>query len=782
MRFLRDLDLSAYDTPPSSSSSSDPSPVTAAELLAELRPSRRQVLKGGLAAGLGLVIGFRMGGTAKAAEAAAGSAETVFAPNAFLRIAPDGAVTVIAKHIEFGQGSYTGLATIVADEIGADWSRVSVESAPADASRYGNSALGGAQGTGGSTAMVSSWEPMRKAGATARSMLAAAAAAAWGVPAEEVEIADHKVRHSGSGKEAGLGEMAVAAGELQPPKDAKPKDLAAYRLIGKNKLPRVDVPAKTDGSAVFTLDMKIPGMLTALIARPPRFGATVASFDDSATRKVAGVKEVVQVPAGVAVLADSFWAAKMGRDALEVTWDESKAEKRGSEQLFAEYKELAGKAGKKARGEGDAAATLEGAAKVLEATYEFPYLAHAPMEPMDFLLRLDGDKAEAWAGSQIQTIDQGVVAQTLGIPPQNVTLHTLFGGGSFGRRATPVGDVAGEAASIVKAIGGKAPVKVVWTREDDIQGGRYRPLYVHRLRAGIDDAGKITAWHHHIVGQSILSGTPFAAAMVKDGIDHTSVEGAISIPYKIPNLQVDLTTTDVGVPVLWWRSVGSTHNGYAVETFLDQVARELGRDPVELRRELLADHPRELGVLNLAAEKAGWGGALPEGRARGVAVHKSFDTYVAQVVEVSLDASGVPKVHRVVCAVDCGVAINPDNIRAQMEGGLGFGLGAALHDEVVLEEGRPKQSNFHDYRSLRIGEMPEVEVHIVDSTEKPTGVGEPGLPPLAPAVANAYLQLTGEPIHRLPMRHLAKKKKGRMAAAGRDRATSGEASGKVVRS
>lgn len=717
-------------------------------------PSRRQVLQAGLALGAGLVIGFRWAPRAAAASPAAGEGG-VFAPNAFLRIAPDGTVTVISKHIEFGQGTYTGLATVLAEELDADWRQVRVESAPADASRYANLAFGTAQGTGGSTAMANSWQQLRRAGATGRAMLVAAAAGAWGVPAGEITVDAGRLSHAASGRSATFGELAEAAAALEPPAEVELKDPADFKLIGRLNLPRVDVPSKTDGSARFTMDVKRPGMLTALIARPPRFGGTVSSFDDRAARAVAGVREVVAVPAGVAVLADSFWAAKKGRDALSVEWDESGAEKRGTPELLAEYRRLAGQPGKVARKDGDATGALDGASKVLEAEYEFPYLAHAPMEPMGCAIELTDGGCRVWAGSQLQTVDQAVIAATLGLEPGQVDLHTLLAGGSFGRRGTPNGDVAGEAASVVKAIGGKAPVKLLWTREDDIRGGRYRPLYVHRLRAGLDAAGKLVAWEHRIVGQSILKGTPFEPFLVHDGIDHTSVEGAVDLPYAVPNLQVELHTTEVGVPVLWWRSVGHTHNAFSTETFLDQVARAVGRDPLELRRSLLAEHPRHLAVLELAAEKAGWGTPLPAGKARGLAVHASFSSFVAEVAEISLGEDGLPRVERVVCAADCGIAINPDNLKAQMEGGLGFGLGAALHDEVTLDEGRVVQSNFHDYRALRLHEMPRVEVHVVSSTAAPTGAGEPGVPPIAPAVANAYLQLTGKPVHRLPFRHLA---------------------------
>jgi isoquinoline 1-oxidoreductase beta subunit len=415
---------------------------------------------------------------------------------------------------------------------------------------------------------------------------------------------------------------------------------------------------------------------------------------------------------------------------------------------------LARHPGARARWDGDPEAAIAGAVRVLEAVYEFPYLAHAPMEPLDCVVRLAPDGCEVWAGSQLQTVDQRVVAAVVGLPPEKVQVHTLLAGGSFGRRATPDGDVAGEAASIAKAIGGRQPVKLVWTREDDLTGGRYRPLYVHRLRAGLDSAGRLVGWEHRIVGQSLLKGTFFEPMMVKDGIDATSVEGAVDLPYDIPSISVELHTTEVGVPVLWWRSVGSTHTAFSTETFLDELAHAAGRDPIDFRRTLLTHHPRHLGVLELAAQKAGWDVPLPRGRARGIAVHESFRSFVAQVAEVSLGHDGLPKVERVVCAVDCGVAVNPDVIRAQMEGGIGYGLAGALWSEITLVQGRVQQSNFDTYRPLRIEEVPQVEVYIVPSAAPPTGVGEPGVPPIAPAVANALFHLTGRRVRRLPLARL----------------------------
>jgi isoquinoline 1-oxidoreductase subunit beta len=709
--------------------------------------TRRRFLQGTALAAGALVVGFRLDGRM------AGAAEAL-APDAFIRIAPDNTITIISKHIEFGQGTYSGLATILAEELDADWSQVRVEAAPADAQRYGNRLVGGMQMTGGSTAMAGAWDQLRRAGATARAMLVEAAAREWGVPASAIMVDGGVISHPPSGRRATFGELASKAAALTPPAQVTLKDPKDFKLIGK-RAPRVDSKAKTDGSAQFTADFAAAGLLTALIARPPRFGATVKSVDATAARRVKGVTHVVRVPSGVAVVATGFWAARQGREALRVTWDESRAERRGSDDLYAAYRTLAARPGTPAKRVGDAAGALRGATKVIEAVYEFPYLAHAPMEPLDAVVRIGADAVDLWAGSQAPTWDQQVVARIAGMPADRVRVHTLLAGGSFGRRATPDSDVAGEAAAVAKAVGGGKTVKVVWTREDDIRGGRYRPLYVHRLRAGLDARGTIVGWEHRIVGQSIGMGTAFEAALVKDGVDATSVEGAANLPYDIPNLTVELHTTKVGVPVLWWRSVGSTHTAYSTETFLDELAHAAGRDPLELRRALLGKHPRHRAALNLAAEKSGWGQALPAGRARGIAVHESFNSVVAQVAEVSRRPDGLPRVERVVCAVDCGTAINPDVVRAQMEGGIGYGLAAALWSEVTLVQGRVQQRNFDDYRPLRIDDMPAVEVHIVPSGAAPTGVGEPGLPPIAPAVANALFHLNGQRVRRLPFARLS---------------------------
>jgi len=722
--------------------------------------SRRRFLQGGA----GLTLGFCLPGIAAAAAAAgpgkAGeglAAPVSFEPNAFLRIGADNSVTVISKHLEMGQGTYTGLATMLAEELDADWAQVRVEGAPADAKRYNNLFWGPAQGTGGSTAMANSWEQMRKAGAAGRAMLVAAAAKRWQVPAGEIEVSQGVVRHAASKRSAHFGALAEAAAQETVPTEVTLKKPEDFRLIGKQAR-RKDTLEKTNGKAIFTQDVRLPGMLVAVVAHPPLFGAKVASFDATRAKTVKGVVDVVQIPQGVAVLATDTWSAKKGRDALQVSWDESAAFKLGSDEILARYKEMAKKPGLTARKDGDAGAALGKAAKVVKASYDFPFLAHAAMEPMNCVIRLNSDGCEVWNGEQLHTGDQYALANLFGLKPEQVNIHMLYAGGSFGRRACKDSDYVLEAAQIVKAIGGKAPVKLVWLREDDMRAGYYRPLYHHALEAGLDGDGNIVGWQHRLVGQSIITGSPFEKMMVKDGVDATSVEGASNLPYAIPNLTVDLhTPTDIGVPVLWWRSVGSSHTAFSTEAFLDEVAAAAGKDPYELRMSLLKAHPRHAGVLKLAAEKAGWGSPLKAGKAgerrgRGIAVHESFRSVVAQVAEVTVGRDGSLKVDRVVCAVDCGTAINPDNIRSQVEGGIGFALSAVLHGEITLKDGKVEQGNFDGYAPLRINEMPAVEVHIVPSAEAPTGIGEPGVPPLAPAVANAIAAATGKYQHRLPLR------------------------------
>jgi isoquinoline 1-oxidoreductase beta subunit len=694
-----------------------------------------------------LVLGFSL-----PARVFSQTAKPVFTPNAFIRIGADDTVTVIVKHLEMGQGTFTGLPTLVAEELDADWSQIRAEGAPADAKQYNNLLWGEVQGTGGSTALANSYEQFRKAGASARAMLVSAAATKWNVPASEVSVSKGIVSHPSSKRRATFGELAADAAKQSVPADVKLKDPKTFVLIGKPAA-RTDARAKSNGTAMFTQDVKLPGMLTAVVLHPPRFGAKLRSFDAAKAKQVKGVEQVVafSTPAtnGVAVLAKDYWSAKKGRDALTADWDESNAFRLGSSDVMNQYKTLATTPGLSARKDGDVDSALRGAAKTLEAAYEFPYLAHASMEPMNCVVRLDGQGCEIWNGEQFQTVDQAAVAKQLGLGVEQVRIHQLYAGGSFGRRANPQSDFILEAAAIAKATNGSAPVKLVWGREDDMRAGFYRPMYYHTLKAGLDAQGNLVAWKHVIVGQSILAGTAFAPMLIKEGIDATSVEGAANLPYAIPNLGVELHSPVVGVPVQWWRSVGSTHTAFATECFLDEVAAAAKKDPYELRRALLGKHPRHKGALELAARQAGWG-KPKSGIARGIAVHESFNTVVAQVVELSKRQSSY-KIERVVCAVDCGVAVNPNIIAMQMESGIGFGLSAALAGAITLKEGIVEQSNFNDYPVVRMNQMPRIEVFIVPSKEKPTGVGEPGTPVIAPALANAILAMQGKPLRALPM-------------------------------
>ncbi len=720
--------------------------------------SRRAFLKSSLMTSAGLTLGIYFPAVvARQAQAGPGNAgseavtQATFQPNAFVHIGTDDSVTVIVKHLEMGQGTYTGLPTLLAEELDAAWSQIRVEAAPADATRYNNLFWGPTQGTGGSTAIANSYEQMRKAGAVAREMLVQAAATKWGTPAEDVSVQQGIVSHRQSNRMASFGELVELAAQQPVPAEVFMKDPHEFRLIG-TVLPRKDNVDKVNGSAIYTQDIRRRGMLTALVAHPPRFGAKLKQFDAGETKKVNGVVDAVAIPNGVAVLAEDFWSAKQGRDRLQVDWDESNAFKLGSDDIMARYKTLAQQPGRVARNVGDSEAALNEAGRVVAATFEFPYLAHAAMEPMNCVIELNQQGCEIWNGEQFQTPDQLAVASVLGLQPEQVKINMLYAGGSFGRRANPQSDYVVEAAHIVKAIGGQAPVKLVWTREDDMRAGYYRPMYFHQLKAGVDAGGNPTTWQHRIVGQSILKGTSFEQALAKDGIDQTSVEGAANLPYVVPNITVDLHSPDIGVPVQWWRSVGSTHTAFAVETFIDELATTGGKDPFEFRRDLLREHPRHRGVLELVARKAGWGQSLPNNRGRGIAVHESFNSYVAQVAEVTVAGDGSYSVDRVVIAVDCGIAVNPNVIRAQMEGGMGFGLSAALSSKITLNQGRVEQSNFHDYTVLRLDQMPEVEVHIVKSTAAPTGVGEPATPVIAPALANALHAATGQRFYELPLR------------------------------
>jgi isoquinoline 1-oxidoreductase beta subunit len=645
-----------------------------------------------------------------------------------------------------GQGIWTTLPMLIAEELDADWSRIRVEHAPA-APAYAHTAFG-MQMTGGSSSTWSEFDRCRQAGAMARAVLVTAAAQRFGVEALACRT-ENGVVISGS-KRARYGELAEAASKLPAPKTVALKDPKDWKIIGK-PTKRLDTPEKITGQARFGIDVQFEGLLTAVVARPPVFGGRVKSLDDTKAKAVPGVRSVVRVPSGVAVVADHFWAAKLGRDALQIDWDLGPNAKRDSAAVREEFSRLAGTRGPTAAQAGDVAGALGKAAKTIEADYAVPYLAHATMEPLNATVRISRTKCEIWTGTQFQTMDQQVAAKITGLKPEQVEIHTTFLGGGFGRRATATSDFVSEAVQVAKAA--NAPVKTVWTREDDVRGGYYRPAYLHRVRIGLGSDGLPTVWQHVIVGQSIVAGTPFEPMMVKNGIDATSVEGVADSAYlkSVPNHRVDLHSPKTGIPVLWWRSVGHSHTGFVMESLLDELALAAGKDPVEYRRALLKGHSRHLGVLNLVAEKAKWGTPVPKGRARGIAVHESFGSYVAQVAEVSVEKNTI-RVHRVVCAVDCGVAVNPESVRAQMESGIAFGLGAALYSTLSFKDGRVQQSNFHDYRVLRLDEMPVVEVYIVPSTEKMGGVGEPGVPPIAPAVANAVAALTGQRLRELPLR------------------------------
>ena len=671
------------------------------------------------------------------------------APNAFLRIAPDNTVTVIAKHIEMGQGAFTGLATLAAEELDADWSQMRAEAAPANVQLYANFNMG-QQGTGGSSAMFNSYYQMRKAGAAARAMLVAAAAQEWKVAPGDIKVDRGIISHAASGRKSAFGAFAVAAATMPFPPDPQLKDPASFRLIGSN-LPRLDSASKSNGAAKYTLDVKRPGMVHSAILHPLAFGATVKTVEAKEALAIAGVLAVKQVPQGVAVFARSTWAAQRGVAALTVDWDVSKAELRSCDEMYRNYAAAAKLPGDEAELRGKGAEALVGAAKQIEAEYRFPFLAHAPMEPSNAVVEIGDGTAQLWMGSQMVTADQRVVASTLGLPPEKVIVHQMLAGGSFGRLGTPDSEFSGEAATIAKAWG-KGPVKHIWTRENDIRGGRYRPLSVHRLRGGLDAAGNIVAWDQVIAIQSFLRGSSMdPKSQIK--IDMSAVEGARGMAYAIPNLRIGQHLMPNGVPASFWRSVGSSHTGFAVECFLDELLEQGGKDAVKGRLDLVRDdEPRLKGVLTRVAEMAGWSGPKPaSGRAFGVAALKCFRSYIAQIAEVSLGDDGLPRVHKVWCAIDCGVAINPDVIRAQIEGGVGFALGAALYGEITLgANGQPEQGNFDQYRSLRIPEMPAIEVAIIKSAADPTGVGEPGVPPLAPAVANAFRHLTGKSVRILP--------------------------------
>jgi isoquinoline 1-oxidoreductase beta subunit len=713
---------------------------------------RRSFLTVSSIGGAGLLAGFSLWGCKsrddrKAAAPDTTPSKTDGAPvdlNAWIRIDPDGTVTMIIDESEMGQGVLTSLPMILAEELHADWSKVRSEHAPSRSKLYGR------QGTGGSTSVRRGWDNLRKAGASVREMLIGAAAANWQVPASECRAEAGTVIHEASGRKAGFGELAGAAAKIQPPPEPSLTDRAKFRIVG-TKTRRLDSRAKTDGTAVYGIDVKVDGMLVAQVAHCPIFGGKVASFDGSKAQSVPGVRKVVEIPTGVAVIADHFWAANQGRQALAIVWNDAGNAKLSSASITSRCAEVVGR-GLVAREQGAAEQALakagkgnrRGAAKLVRAIYEVPYLAHAPLEPLNCTADVRSDRCEIWVPTQAPSQTHALAAEITGLPEDKIAIHTTLLGGGFGRRSQT--DFVADALHASKAAG--KPVKVIWSREDDIQGGWYRPMAYNELTGSIE-GGAITAWIHRIASPSILA--PMGRPLEK-GLDGTSIEGAANLPYSVPNLLVTWADPQIPISTWFWRSVGSSQNAYVTECFFDELAAAGGVDAYELRRKLLVDRPRHLRVLELAADKAGWGKPPAAGIARGIAVHESFGSFVAQVAEVSIEAGDQIKVHRVVCAVDCGDVINPDTVEAQIESSIAYGLSAALYGEVAIADGRAVPANFDTYPVVRMAQMPRVETHIVRSGEALGGIGEPGLPPIAPAVVNALFALRKQPIRRLPIK------------------------------
>ena len=718
------------------------SPVHTPEVPPLEKLDRRDFLKKTAAGGAGLVIGFYLPGKHEAL--AAEKPMQMPRLNAWVMIAPDESVTLMIDKAEMGQGVVTSLSMLLAEELELDWKKIKTQFAPA-APEYFNPVFG-MQGTGGSTSVRASWEPLTKAGAAAREMLVAVAAQQWYVEASTCHAENGAVVHNATGKKLTYGALVERAAKLPVPASPKLKDPKDYKFIGK-PVKRLDTPAKVNGTAGFGIDVRLPNIQHAVVARCPVFGGKLKSFDDSKAKVVRGVKQVLQISSGVAVVADNTWSAMEGRRALKIDWDEGANAAVSSESIRKLYLENVEKPGAIARKDGDFDKAMAGATKKVEAVYEVPFLAHATMEPMNCAADVRADGCDIYAPTQFQTLNQVTGARITGLKPEQIRIHTTFLGGGFGRRAEQ--DFIAEAVEISKSAG--AAVQVTWSREDDVQGDMYRPAALCKLTAGLDANGWPVAYKSRVVSPSIMS--RFFPGSVKNGLDETSVEGQANAKYGIPNFVVEYVLTETGIPVGFWRSVGNSQNGYITEAFMEELAHAAGKDSFEFRRKLLADAPRHRGVLEMAAEKAGWGKPLAAGRTRGIAVVESFGSFVAEVAEVSFNkSSGEVKVHRVVCAVDCGKHVNPDTVAAQMEGGIVYGLTAALKGQITIAKGRVQQSNFHDYEMLRMNETPKVEVHIVPSNDPPGGCGEPGTPPVAPAVCNAIFAATGKPIRRLPIR------------------------------
>ncbi|MEQ8861486.1 MAG: molybdopterin-dependent oxidoreductase [Pseudomonadales bacterium] len=713
----------------------------------EINATRRAFMRSAAGAGCGLLLGitFRAAATADPLENVPGHLRPLaWDPHAFIRVDTDNTVTVFCKHTEMGQGIHTGMSTVVAEELGATWSQMRATGARADTSLYSN-LLWEEQMTGGSTSLVNSYDQLREVAAAARQMLAAAGASVWGVRVAEVLVADGEVRHPPSARRLAFGDLADEAARQPIPETVALKRPEASRLVG-SRLPRTDVPAKVDGTAVYTLDFRLPGMLTAVVVHPPRFGASLASFDDRAARAMPGVVDVVEIPSGIALLAHSFWEAVRARDRLQVKWHDAAACTLGSADIVARFKGLSDTPGVVARETGAVTPALSDAAVVIEADFEFPYLAHAALEPMNCVVRLSAGRCEIWNAAQQQTRDQAMAAAILGIDPDKVEVTMLYAGGAFGRRACS--DYTGEAIHIAKAIEGRAPVKLVWSREDDMQAGQFRPLNYHRMWGGLDADGNVVAWQHRLIGQSIAA--RHSPDWIVDGVDEMSVEGAHDHPYRFANERVDLHSPEVPVPVLWYRGTGGTHAVFSVEVFIDELAAAAGMDPADFRRRHLQDDARLQNVLDLALTGSNWGSPVEPGRGRGLAICRQRDTRMAQVAEVSVK-NGSLSIDRVVTAIDCGLTINPDIVVAQVESGTVFGLSSTIASEITLAEGYVQQSNFDAYPVLRMDQMPEIEVHLVESNEPLSGVGDMTPMLIAPAVANAFYAATGRRIRKLPI-------------------------------
>ena len=703
--------------------------------------SRRKFLQAGALTGGGLLLSFYMPAFAKGLKRLPPAPATC-APNAFIRINADNSIKILCNHSEMGQGTYTAMSQLIADEMDADWSKIVVESAPAHQD-YFNPGFG-MQLTGGSASAYSEWERLRKVGASARAIMIEAAAKTWNVDATTCTASNGYVLHKASSKKLSYGDLVEKAKDITPPADVKLKDPKDFKYIGK-PIKRLDTKEKTNGEGMFGMDVKIPGMLVAVIQRPPVFGGKVKSFNADKAKAVPGVKEVVQIDRGVAVVATGYWAAKLGREALEVEWEDGPL--LNSVEQRKQYADMANKPGLVAVKTGDISAAT-GAAKTIDVEYETPYLNHAQMEPLNCVADVRADGCDLYIGTQAQTIDQMTAAHITGLKPEQVKIHTMLLGGAFGRRAILDGHIAAEAVQVSKAI--SKPVKVMWSREDDIRGGYYRQFSHHKMIGSIAADGKPLTWLHRIVCQSFMFGTAMEQMAVKNGVDYIAIEGATELPYEVPNLQIEWHRGMEVVPTLWMRSVGHSYNAFAKECFIDELAYAAGKDSYQYRRSLMDKHPRLRNVLDVAAQKAGWGKPLPAGHAMGIAVHESFKSFIAQVAEVSVTSSGKIKVHKVVCAIDCGPIINPDTIKAQMEGSIVFALTSAFYGDISFENGRVKQRNFHDYKILRIHEAPLVETHIIESTDTMGGVGEPGVPPTAPAVANAVFVLTKNRLRKMP--------------------------------